>query len=420
MTELIKKNKTIIIIILIGVLVRLLIMPFTFYVDILSSTFREWLYINDGVFVLSKFPELILSGYLFLVKPFVQIIPETINNLRPPGDHEIFKNAISGIEPFLHSPIAPRTLFLLKFPYLIVELVLIAIFWNLFKDNKEKIWFFSLYWLNPILIYALYAWGRYEIFPILFAIVSILYAKNNRNIASLLFLGLAIMCRDVYIFLLPIYLIYFYKNWRFSIVSIIVALLPKFLNNNLFGFLGSRNYQSLSEVGLSSSGYSLSHDYVLHSLVGSDQFQLSLLIIALLGIFGYYVYYHRKKDFSQFISINTVVLISFLVLSRIHPHYMSWLIPFLIVAVVLNKKLLWPYILFSIIYFVYYDICFGASVSLAMLRPFNYELFSSTGSFFDQILLDVREQNILTISRTIYFSSYLYILFTIFKHENDS
>jgi len=413
----INKNRSSVIIVIIGLLIRLMFIPITLYVDLLSATFRQYLFVQDGIFRLSNLQELILSGYLHLFNDHLFLIPQTISNFRPQGDHQIFTNALGAVDIFAKSNLSMRTLFVLKFPYLIFELAATFVLLKIYDDRLKNIWLILLWWLNPILIYAVYAWGRYDIIPLLLVLVSIYFAKKDKVWYSFIFLGFAIACRDVYLIILPLYLIYFYKNKHSLISQILVVYLPIYAIDKLFAFLKNFEPNISSSLYILSASYSNSIDYVLYTTISTNDSKIAPLFFIIPLIYLYFLS-KKKKNFDLLVKFSTAVFVVFLVLSRIHPHYMIWLMPFLILAIADNKKFLYSYLVFVVAFFCYFALAFSIRTNITMFLPVNYDLFINVGSLWEKMLISYRSENLILISRTLYvFTAGVMLWFLIFQRN---
>lgn len=410
--------RLLLIFILLGLIFRLVLMPITLHVDLLSASFRQYLFVDNKIFRLFLLPEVFLSGYFALIKPYIRLIPEVMNKTIESGQYGIFAEATDTVDLFSRSSIAMRTLFILKLPYLLFEVLLIPIALRMFKNSREKLLFFALWWLNPLILYSTYVWGRYDIFAIFSVLISLHYARQKKDAKSLIFLGIAIACRESFVLVLPLYLIYFYKNYIKTIINILVAFLPTMFASIVFDFLKSQNSNAISSLVIDSRIFSFSIDYVLKAKLGSPWFEMSPLLL-LLPLLYYLFYRKERRSFLDLLSFNTSVMIVFLSLSYIHAHYLFWLTPFFVYLIIFNKKILWPVIIYLISAFLYFDAFFGVNVSLAMFRPLNYELFSNVGSITDNLFFSLRKENLLVILNTARLASASIVVYLLFKKNNE-
>ena len=171
-------------ILLLGILIRLIIMPFfAYHEDIFMVHLRAFQIIGGASPFSFREPltHAIEAFFLLLFKPlygnslnFLNLPPQTIPNLN-------------------------RLLFLFKLPYLIFEVVFWKIFLKLIKTNQNKIkaaWFLAL---NPILIYSIYIFGRYESYPLFFLSLFLFNLKKpqtfKRNLINSVILSSLILSR---------------------------------------------------------------------------------------------------------------------------------------------------------------------------------------------------------------------------------
>jgi len=410
--------RILLIFILLGIFLRLILMPTTLHVDLLSASFRQYLFVDSKIFRLFMLPEAFLSSYFVVIKPYIHLIPEVVNKTIESGQYGVYAEATDTVDLFARSSVAMRTLFVLKLPYLLFEVLLIPVVLGMFKNSREKLWFFALWWLNPLILYSTYAWGRYDIFAIFLVLISLSYARQKKDAKSFIFLGIAIACRESFALVLPLYLIYFHKNYVKMIINLLIAFLPTMLGSIVFDFLKSQNSSVISTLVVDSKIFSFSIDYALKAKLGSPWLEISPLLV-LLPLLYYLFYRKEQRSFLNLLSFSTSVMIVFLSLSYIHVHYLLWLTPFFVYSMIFNKKILWPVIVYLISAFLYFDAFFGANVSLAMFRPLNYELFSNVGSITDTLFFSIRKENLLVILNTARLASGGIVVYLLLKKNNE-
>ena len=194
-------------ILVLAVLIRMLIMPFYFHPDIKTYNFQAF-FLKKGVwniydylstnknglplkdeFVYFPLTYFFLGGYQIIASPF----------LGGGFENWLFdanNNSVTSAGVF-------RFLFILKLPYLVLDIFIGLILCSFFTDfgNKRKV---LLFWLfNPFSIILLYVYSNVDIFPTFLAVLSLYYAKKNNFSLSALALGMGAGFKAFPILLVP-------------------------------------------------------------------------------------------------------------------------------------------------------------------------------------------------------------------------
>jgi len=320
----------IIAILAIGILIRVLCMPFFAHVDIMSTYKRAFTIAFEGKNIFSYSQE---------IPHIVEAITLRI--------YDIFLDA-KNLQPFIPSKINSSiqiNLFIFKLPYLLFDLTALWILHKLTKKNKLQWKILAFYFLNPLLIFAVYIFGRYETIPITFALLSLLLLKKNRNFLSALSFGIAITTRSSFLIAWPIYVLTVGKKVKDKVAMAVLSILPYILTliykniyiyNNAAGtdqpvianaevrWLmngGHSNYMFGGEFGL----------YFAHAKIYPFIFFYAILLYL-----AFVTWQKKKQDWkvtSNFIAISFAL---FFATSFYHPQYLAWVVPF--VALGLSKK----------------------------------------------------------------------------------
>lgn len=214
----------------VGVLVRLLIAPFTVSADLLAVYWRSHLIAYDGT---------VFADYLVNM-----------------GAHYTHAISLRLLDPVLPAPdvlwtdpwwwsdsggLAPQiqrafvdtdgvfgTLLALKLPYLIFDLAaglaLLALVADAAPRHQIKAWAFWM--LSPIGLYASYAFGRYEMFAVAFVVAALLACERGHPWWGAVALGMAITMRGYPIVLVPLFaLIVVRRPWA-QVAWAALALVP--------------------------------------------------------------------------------------------------------------------------------------------------------------------------------------------------
>ncbi|MBU1126974.1 DUF2029 domain-containing protein [Patescibacteria group bacterium] len=356
--------------IIIGVLIRLLIIPFTCHPDIRAIDFGSFLVSQKGMIFgfydyLSSLgadnPLLKIYGAdLFIYPPLAYLVPGFFMFLLGPlynfSFHNIFlldaASAFSTFDLFRH-------LFLLKLPYLFFDLLAGYLLFSIFKGEKgEKA--FKLWMFNPLTLYATFAMGQIDIFPTLAVIASIYFGLKKKNILAIIMLGVGGAFKLTPLLFLPLF---------------VLILENDFLKRLKLLFVGGISY------GLLVLPYLLLSPMYRQSALLAGQtdkmFYMSLPVsggegisIFAIGYFLLLILSSRKSLKLDYLwKMGLGLLLLFFSVTHYHPQWFLWLTPFLIWLLVEFKKqyVFQVFLLFSC--FLGVLIFFEPSLHLGLFSP---------------------------------------------------
>ena len=300
---------------LIGLLVRLIVMPFTTHSDLLSVYHRAHL-ILGGASITKFAPDLfnlLHAGYLWLLKP---LLPYSAM-WSPTNLHTyVFADWLG----FVNNQSIFRILFLFKFQYLVFELLAV---WLLLKlVPRERAVSVTAFWMmNPIVIFSTYIFGRFDII-IVFLLLSALYlAREDRPGRAMLVLGLATLLRVYPVILVLPFAMILGRNFRDRARLAMLGLLPLIIPLTIGLTRGPdfiRQFTSMTHLT-----YPLLMKF---SFLGRDNLYVFVLIYFLL-LFNLYI--HPRSGYAKLQRYSFYVMATLFATSFFHPHYFMWLMPFI-------------------------------------------------------------------------------------------
>ena len=262
---------------------------------------------------------------------------------------------------------------LFKLPAILADLLLALLMMRFTKNYKLLI--FVLIFLNPVVFYISSYWGQIDSVPLLLILYSIYFLIFSKKyiISGLLFTS-AVLFKPTVLLFLPIYLIYFVKKYGLNkfIRSVFISNILfwfsffPFLNiGNLFAFPYT-TYLNRILLGQDLTLTTNSAYNFWAVLTGFNNiqestkfiFNFSYQQIGLLIAFGFmlviiFIFLNKKSDLKNFIySITLSVYSSFLFLTKMHERYLLLLLPFICLLVIIEKKYLKIFFVFSIISFL--------------------------------------------------------------------
>jgi len=247
----------------------------------------------------------------------------------------------------LVSLIRPSELFLnliIKLPLIFGDLIMAIL---LFKITKSKL-ALTLWFLNPYVIWTSAVHGIFDVLPTLFSLLSMYFLGKKQYVASAVSLAVGIGYKVFPVFLLPFFLLFSMRNFgkkismkyllvvlTASLLVFAIFLLPqnfKYFYEGLFVDLPRR---SMSYVG---SSVSYIEFLTLHlGLISNYNFLYTFipLYIALI-LFS-------CKFGTDFDKLNEAIIITLLLLfvtyNTMHPQFLVWVIPFLLIEYVRKKRI---------------------------------------------------------------------------------
>jgi len=398
------ENRVLTVWVALGILIRLLLIPFSTHLDLLLSTYREYLWVQEEVPSIGLIAEGILALYMKLFLPLFKHLPEAL---------QTDQYGIIGLPEHLKFALdsfSLRNLFLLKLPFLIFDLGFLWVLLKFARDKKEQIIISAFWALNILMLYSVFAFGRYEIMPVLVLTVSFLLAKNKKMFWSLVFFSFAISLKTYVVILAPIYLVYFSADFRSLIKNLMIIALPFFSINYLTELIFGKNL--IAGIG----GSSLM-EFANRGGVGEEFNRISLFIIAYVLIIFFYFQRKRSFDFWQFFRFLSLALLSYFIFAYFHSHYLVWLSPFLILYFIKNKKILWPTVLMLIFFFILVDISTNRVATSLIFAPADWRFFSQIQIFRLQFFYNLTTGNLITVFHTLYVLSVGLIGYIIYRDE---
>lgn len=217
-----------------------------------------------------------------------------------------------------------------------------------------------LYWLSPIIIYALYWHGQIDVLPIFSLLLSLVCLQYWRFFWSGLFISLAVSSKFSMVICLPFYFIFILKDsfYREHFKSILVGFIPTLTLLFCFHALFSPGFQLM----------------VLGTPVALKIFDLSILFNLEYSLIRFYIvpfsylfliYYFcciERINWDLFLCFSTLSLYTLVIFVFPSPGWFIWIVPFAVIYIIGAE---------------------GFSSKLYWLSSFQYLLFFSTSYYFD-------------------------------------
>lgn len=319
----------------------------------------------------------ILSALYTVFSPFLSksVFSEVMTNTAytPSSLSVIFRTSYPDLSNYL---------LISKMPYLAFDFLLALILLRMIKDQKKSLLAFKLWMLSPVAIYVSYVVGQYDIIPVFFFVLALYFFQRDKMWSAALSVGIAGAFKSfAFLFVLP-FIIVWLKNVKGSsakakkfslfmvlslvptIVSqIIVFLTPQYYFSanmaasefDIIGFFGNTTYW-LGKPGqpalLGLLTFSLDYS------IGLKTFPLFYDVIYIFPVAYTFLLlglvYWKKITLKGFSGALLVFLLVYYASSLFHLQWFLIAQPLLLFMVVENpRRFLKPYILLSLLYFVY-------------------------------------------------------------------
>lgn len=353
---------------LLAVLVRLLVMPFYFHPDIKTYNFQAsflkkgvwniYDYLSENKSRLSLKDEFVYFPLTYFFLGSYQVVASP---LLGQGFDRWLSNASSNAA--LETGVF-RYLFILKFPYLVLDILIAFLLAGFFSDFQMKKKVFAFWLFNPFSIILIYIYSNVDIFPVFLTVLSLYFTAKNKFSFSALILGLGAGFKAFPLLLIP-FLMLKTRTIKYKIIVIVLSLGAFILS--ILPFIKSIPFRESALVsGLTTriiaGGLSLGFGEVLMPAV---------ILLSILFFWG--LSKLNIELWRYFLAALIVVLISI----HFHIQWLLWLLPFFSIGYAVSpereKKLT---ILFLLIAFSIPLIYADKFMTVGLLRAFGptYEL----------------------------------------------
>ncbi len=341
-----------------GIVIRLVIMPFFGHEDIMLSYGRAYELAFNGANPLSIGQP--ISHWIESITLFIYSIFFGNGNLLPMTTSVLDNSWLN------------LNLFVYKIPYLLFDIGSFYLLFQLVKKKSYRFYSLAFYFLNPILIFAVYVFGRYETFPIFFILLTLLLLKMKKVLWSTLSMGLLTLTRSSMLMLIPIYILTVGKTWKQKLSASIISILP-FLLTTLYRTYGLGDAGGVNWlVDGQHTNYLLDSKIVINEVLGSEIY-LFLVAYVIIAFFAFKAWMDKRNKWKNAAYFMGLTLLAFFSISFYHPQYLAWLVPF--IAVLLFNKEIRRYTLlvFSgiVLAYPFMLLSWGQDVLLGVARPLS-------------------------------------------------
>lgn len=392
---------------LIGLLIRVTLMPITiYYPDLLGIYWRSSLIAYHKVPWAGggqMFAHYLHAFFLWIFKPLMPYFNNILYN--PTMDPGLPEHMFIA---FVNHPNVFRTLFLFKIPYLIFDLGCAFLLLRIFQDHKKGVFAFIFWIVNPIVIFATYIAARYEGIPAFFILLSLYYAKNNLPTRSLLSLGVSVIVRWYPLIALPFFVIILGKKLVKRLKLGFWGLLPlgsMIILTRLLG--GPREVKVLTQIPWHENFFGMRF-YLSHLYDNVFVFVVAYTFLLL------YTYFSTDHSFRSLWKAVLVLLLIFFATCFFHVHYLMWLIPFLALQIVEDRRFIGLFVAL-VLCFVVYTFQWGQNLAGFLFTPLDFSYFVSLRTPFEIISQYYPADKFIGVFRSIFSGVSLLMAYLVFK-----
>lgn len=377
-------------VLLAGILLYLLIIPFFYHSDIKEIYFKSQ-FLSNGVFNIyshiASNPEAQLFGQ-FNYQPLAYFLFGILYipiKLLAGAD---FPNWLAMGNNAVETPHLMRYLFLMKLP-LIVAFSLTGVYLSkLFEDKKKSNLTLFLWFFNPMSIYVVGLIGQFDIVPVLLSVMALYYAKRKPYLSAIL-LGLGTALKGFPLFLLPFLVICiegsFWKRTKVFLTGLVTAFIF------IIPFIGDKAF--FEAVALSGLTQRM---FIPGIPFGFDE---KFMIVP--GLFLVSLFLAIKYDFGKVKNLYKYFFASMFIIStavHFHAQWALWYLPLLLIILVKKDNFKKPlYIVASVTllisYFGYIFLLKDRFLTVGLLSVFDPAVFylpspfELVGKFYDPYVL---------------------------------
>lgn len=334
---------------LVAILIRLLVMPFSMHFDAYQVYSRaaeaaydaEW-FNWSGQFLIQTLHNL----WLLLVRP---LLPDSAGIWSDTASIAGVGASSEDYDRFLAYDHVFRAVFLMKLPYVVVDLVCA---WMIGKlvDPARRFAAMAFWLLNPLVIFATAIYGRHDVLAIALVLWSLLVLRrvtDLRRLVALGLLGLATLARFFPVLLIPVFLLAYRRSPR----QLGIAVL-------LLGAMAA--LAEISGIILTGQSPSLSIlDTYVHFEYWLDagiylRFDDFIFLFPLVYAIGLLWLSERGVRQDEVPVLGAVTFLLLFALTFFHPHYAIWLVPFLALTIASSPRMLVYHAIQVVCLFVYF------------------------------------------------------------------
>lgn len=392
---------------LLGLLIRVLFMPFMTHSDLIVYNWMAHFILSDRAYDIVGFLQtaaptmlittpLILYFQAFFLLIFTPVMPAVFAAM----------GTTFSMGVFLSDPHVQRALFLLKVPYLLLDLGVALLLLRLFQNRDHGTYAWKFWMVNPVVIFAVYMFSSYDVMVAFLIVLSLYYMKVHWRKNSMIALGLGAAAKLFPLLLAPFFVLYGsrprWKQLGYAVlfcVPLFLVFVPNIIGGTVSAIPGL--FKGNPE------GYLFGMRFAL------GRFDGIFVVVAAYAVVGLSYYFRKEKDWESLWRYSFVVVMMYYATSLFHPQYFVWVMPLTTLAVVTDRRLLTLHIM-QIVCFVVYTFNWERPLAFSLLKPLS-PAFSSLPSPSEVIARFAPPGEIITVFRSLFTGISLYMMYLVLR-----
>lgn len=243
---------------------------------------------------------------------------------------------------------------ILKFPSILAEIILAFLIYQIIPKTSLSLRRIGVIFiiLNPAFIFNSSIFGQFDGLFSLTLLVSVYFLIQKKIIYSSVFAGISFLLKPQAVLLLPIFLIYIFKNFSTknifyltspALFTIVIGFLPFFINNPFNGpinlisnLLNYYQYNSIFAYNFwGIFGFWIPDNKTFFEITYQNW---GYILFTFFWIVIGYFYFWKKKDLSLYTLLALSALSFFFLLTRMHERYLYPALVFLNFVAILKKS----------------------------------------------------------------------------------
>ncbi|MEK7063855.1 MAG: glycosyltransferase family 87 protein [Patescibacteria group bacterium] len=352
-----KADRSILKLVIVGVVIRLLLAAFLFHTDV-KNIYLEAGFINSGWRQAYRIAA--DTGRPIYYPPLVYTLIEANRKISGFLFSDYFPTFLADgrAGQVLNHPYIFRDLLAMKIPWLLADLAIAFLLIRLVAEkNKTKVLWLWIF--NPLTLYAVYGFANYDILPTLAMVFSLYLAKRNKWNLSYLALGLTAGLKLYGLLLFPVLWLIDQRGAKQKTVGLAGGLAIFFLSTAT-AWVDPFVFRSIFLSNLSNTLFGTRIEL-------SDGFYIPIFLTLYAG----FILWLAKQRKLSLVEGYSFVLGTLLAISYFNPQWVVWISPLLVLAVATQRSN-WPaYLLIIAGYFLTVILFNDKFVALGMFKAMN-------------------------------------------------
>lgn len=352
-----------------GILIRLLLMPYTAHIDLYQIYSRaadavyhgQWFVWGSQIVI-----QMVHNVWLFLIRP---LLPGAESIWSPTAATMGIGAQASDLARFLAYPYLGRALFLMKLPYFAADLGTgYALTRLVGPERRPRV--LVIWLLNPLVIFASAVFGRHDSIAVLLVVVSVLAARHGRRYLGLALLGLGALARFFPAFLAPFFVVA-YRRSRRELLALVGLLGGLWLVAEISVWTATGSSPTLTLLNR------YPHVEFLVALALPIGSSVAIYVFpAVYALFLLWFIERHPAGSADFVAAGAALFQGFFALTYFHPQYTVWLVPFLALTIDRDARLIGYHVL-QVLLLGVYTLMWGTGTTWDLLAPLRSPAISA-------------------------------------------